>query len=217
MRSFLTILFILSSFAIGLSQNIPDVPGSGKSSQDFVPDNYKLNDELSTDINGDGKEDKVLILEEDTDWYEDRPRIIAVVFNEGEGYQLKAQNNYIVMRVGHGGVWGDPYDGMSPAKNGFKLNFYGGSNWRWNITYQFRYENVGFRLIGVESVSIFTGDGRFEKWSYNLLSGKMKYSKGDSHEDPGTESWHDLEISKPILLSDYVEGYEPDFYGGKKF
>jgi hypothetical protein len=106
---------------------------------------------------------------------------------------------------------------MKTAKHGFKLLFYGGSNWRWSISYQFRYENNVFRLIGVERSSVFTGDGQFENWSYNLLTKKMLHTKGESQEDKGTETWHDLLISKPIVLDDFVEGYNPDFEGGKKF
>lgn len=40
-----------------------------------------------------------------------------------------------------GGVFGDPYEGLTAIKDGFKISFYGGSSWRWGLEFSFVYDS----------------------------------------------------------------------------
>lgn len=59
-----------------------------------------------------------------------------------------------------GGVFGDPFDGISVATNVFAIHHYGGSGWRWANTYQFgfsRRDNT-WQLVLVRELSYHTSD-----------------------------------------------------------
>jgi len=68
-----------------------------------------------------------------------RPLLI-LLGNEKRFYNLSGRNDSVVLCKSCGGVFGDPYAGMTVKNNFFSIEHYGGSNWRWTRIITFRYD-----------------------------------------------------------------------------
>ena len=108
----------------------------------FIPAGYSILDSASGDINKDGKKDILAILknnEEDNSG--DTVRSLLVLLGNGKDlYELTSRNDSVVLCKACGGVFGDPYAGMTVKNNFFSIEHYGGSNWRWSRIITFRYD-----------------------------------------------------------------------------
>jgi hypothetical protein len=65
-----------------------------------------------------------------------RPLLLYKVTAEGKR-SLIVRNDDLVMCEDCGGIYGDPYAGISFDQDTLKLEHYGGSNWRWAVTHAF--------------------------------------------------------------------------------
>ncbi|MCB9230306.1 MAG: hypothetical protein H6581_01470 [Bacteroidia bacterium] len=109
----------------------------------FIPDGYELLDWKKGDLNKDPIEDIVLLCksrDEETEEFAEtvRPAILLLGRQDGS-YVQAARNDHSVLCKSCGGVFGDPYNGISIKNGYFSLEHYGGSNWRWTriITFKF--------------------------------------------------------------------------------
>lgn len=50
---------------------------------------------------------------------------------------LIVRNDHLVMCQDCGGIFGDPYAGITFSADTLTLDHYGGSNWRWSVTHKF--------------------------------------------------------------------------------
>lgn len=105
----------------------------------FLIPGHEVLDFVTGDLNGDKRQDLILILKragEDTLLEEDYPRPLFLLLRQTTG-QLKQvlRNDKAILCRRCGGVFGDPYQQTDISNNGFSFYFYGGSAWRW--TYQF--------------------------------------------------------------------------------
>jgi len=138
MRLFFASLLCCSSF---ISNAQP--PVYPPEAQPFIIKGYDVLDYKAGDLNGDGKEDAILILKnpgEDSivDDNVTRPFLILIRQADGKLKQVVKNENAIMCRQ-CGGVFGDPYEGVELFNKGFSLSFYGGSSWRWAYNYEFRW------------------------------------------------------------------------------
>lgn len=157
---------------------------------------------LVRDFDGNGVEDLVVLVEVNpkllTDYDETKPcdhvdyetncymsygpRKISIYMN-GESTP-SFENDQIVLSAEDGGVWGDPLENLSLNKKGsLMLSFYGGSSWRWGMTYTIQFRNNGFYLVGYTYNSGWTGDLRWDTSDTNFLTGlviKTHQKDGDS-------------------------------------
>jgi len=134
----------------------PPLPATGSTVAYFIPPRYgELADSRAVgDLNHDGRPDLALVLRplvEDTTAYPDEAlpaRLLLVLFGTPTGYVLAAQTGRAVLCKGCGGMYGDPFAGLTIEKGILGVAHYGGSNWRWRIDSKFRYQQNGFYLIG---------------------------------------------------------------------
>ncbi len=118
----------------------------------YLPKNYIVFDTANSDFNKDGKMDIVLVIEAKEQ--KEKPRGVIVLEGTGkDGYKI----NTIALRAMKckdcGGVYGDPYSGISFRGNVLTLDHYGGSAWRWSDSFVFRYQNKQWQLIGLSFIS----------------------------------------------------------------
>lgn len=144
----------------------PSVP---KELQPFVPLGFTVLDFRKGDINYDKRADYVVVLRrqgEDTLMagvsLDDPPaRPLVLITRQANGKLVKAaENGELVLCRECGGVMGDPYQGVEIVPGGFKVDFYGGSSWRWADTYLFRYDRrlKKWMLEQHQSTSFHAGD-----------------------------------------------------------
>lgn len=170
----------------------------------YLLEGYSIKDKVKGKLNKDSFEDLVLILD-------GQPRLMLILLGTSDGYRLKAYSETALLEKNEGGLWGDPYDDCFIEEYQLNLSFYGGSNYRWALTYTFD-ALMDFQLIKVETMTYFTGDGSFESVEYFLDSQKVIRTKGDKSDE--IKSPHTKRIREYILFRnfDVRENINYDYY-----
>ena len=155
--------------------------------------------EAKGDLNGDGAEDYVAIIEapdgenqpenacEGEEGFSEAPtRRLIIALDEGGTLKAVADEPRVVLRRDEGGVFGDPLEGLDIDRGAVVVSHYGGSRWRWGNRLRFRLDDGEWRLIGMTDFSLDSAYGNIIEYDYNALSGKMKLSVeiGQDSEEP---------------------------------
>ena len=118
------------------------------------------------DLNGAGRVDVLLVLEREKPAKDEndlpvnqRPLLILLRGADGKLSAAK-RNERIIMCSDCGGIFGDPFEGVSVGRNTFTAEFYGGSAWRWKNSYKFNYSRIDktWQLVRAEYLSYHTSD-----------------------------------------------------------
>src|SRR6185503_17580214 len=142
-------ILILFSLVSLLFQTEKEVPGE---LLPFIPDGYQVLDHAAGDLNKDKLSDYLLILKKPNgaelsnaaEHPEPRPLLLLIRQKDGS-LKLVTRNDNVVLCVDCGGVFGDPYAGMTIKNGYFSIEHYGGSNWRWERIITFKYDAKGKR------------------------------------------------------------------------
>lgn len=215
-------LFVLPSKA---QLSAVPVPAFGYTYQDFVPGGFTILDTLEGDLNRDGRKDRVMIVEIDVEKFSEIEadsfgidnRQLLILFNEGAGYRLAARSSEAVLCLGCGGIFGDPYAGMSIAKNVLTVSHYGGSAWRWGYEHKYRLQNGRFYLIGKTHLSFWAlafcdelkdhGHKKYE--DINLLTGQH-YKEEISPECKKTTHWDKIQLAPLKRIDEDIFEFDED-------
>lgn len=152
--NFILLLSFLQ-FSASAQEVLLKIPNQGKFISDFIPKEYVIKDSVSGDLNKDGLNDIVLVLnhmQEDTFQIDEEPkRLLLILFKSSSGFKLSGKSSEVLMCRSCGGMYGDPYSSITINKGVLSIEHYGGSSWRWTETRKFRYQQNGFFLIGSTS------------------------------------------------------------------
>ncbi len=127
------------------------------------------------DLNKDGIPDVAMVIERAEGGLE-APRSLLIAFGTNENtYSLSILAEHVILSAGEGGVFGDPFSGLSIDRGSVVVSDYGGSSTKWYHTYRFRFQDKDWYLIGATMGTIFPiseelGMGVDED-DYNLLTG----------------------------------------------
>jgi hypothetical protein len=118
----------------------------------------------------------------------DTTRPLLLLQGDGKGqYKLIARNDSVVLCLNCGGVFGDPYAGITIKNGYFSIEHYGGSGWRWDrvMTFKFDAKNNRFVLHRDAGYSWHVSDPNkqtqnlFSKEDFdNLPFSRYSYEKG---------------------------------------
>ncbi len=118
----------------------------------------------SADLNGDGRADYVLVLErplkgDEVDPIRHRPLLLLIRQSDGR-LALAKRNDKAVMCASCGGLFGDPFMGITVKPQSFIIDHFGGSGWRWERRAQFNYSRRDntWQLVRAEQASFHVGD-----------------------------------------------------------
>lgn len=137
----------------------PELPGEALALLDLEEGEWVM-DRAAGDLNGDGFEDWVVVIEgppeegREEEYPQAGPRILTILLGDGEGGYTQGQSNdRFVRRADQGGTFGDPYEGIQIEDGELEYSAYGGSSWRWWDTYRFSWQGDGLTLKTAEYIS----------------------------------------------------------------
>jgi len=196
-------------------KEIPQLPQTGKSLNDFIPDGYVLHDGVSLDFNGDGWEDYAGVLDHpsDCDWenHEDCmacTRILFAIRNTGNGYQLSFQDEQLIMRAREGGRFGSGYDRLSTNGRTFTIEMTLGSAWSGTDKCTFQYIDGTWYLVRRHQYGWHSTQGIVTYESIDDYLSRVGIRRKNSDErvmaerdpDAGSEVIQDFETDERIKL-----------------
>jgi len=156
-----------------------------------LPEGYTIAKQASGDLNKDGAEEKVLVVNTGEMGDMGEERVILIFKVENKEWKLWHRSSGTILPSEHGGMMGDPLQSVSVEKGAIVINHFGGSRSKWDHTHRFRYQNNKWELIGVTLISGTPCVDR-EKFDYNLSSGRVIYSDVvqvcDQGDEPRTRS-----------------------------
>jgi hypothetical protein len=145
----------------------------------YILKDFIILDSISGDINNDKIKDLVLILkhyQEDDNYDTVRPLLLL----EGNSlglYRLMAKNDNVVLCKICGGVFGDPYDGISVNNGTFSIEHYGGSRFRWTRIITFKFDKSSNQFILKSDAGINYDNGNLDKKSEKRLYNKKDFGR----------------------------------------
>lgn len=179
MRIILMTACLLSSFPLYSQSSFPYTPPAG----------FSILDKAAGDFNADGHTDYIVVLRNELDSLNPdttRPLLILMGADNGKLVLFK-RNDHVVFCKNCGGIWGDPYEGITVKGRYFSIDHYGGSAWRWTRNITFRYDPARKDFIlhrdGGESFHA-TDPEKAEKFlKRKNLYGKQRFEEYDNSQE----------------------------------
>lgn len=203
MINFAKLLLIVSLFSVSIfaqivntkikSENL-DPENLPKELKAFIPDDYVALNATTGNLNLDSFSDVILVVkkpnEKETSVVVDHPtkRPLLILIGEGnKKYKLAGRNDDVVFCVNCGGVFGDPFEGITIKNGFFSVEHYGGSSWRWSkvITFKYSAPDKNWVLSRVGSDSFHVSDPNKVKSTVKTAKnfGKVLFEKYEGYKD----------------------------------
>lgn len=194
-------------------------PRTAKSPTEFVPAGYVVVKQIQGDLNKDDQDDSVLSIKRTDkanfvkDEYRgelDRNRRgIVIALKNRDRYELALENRECFSSENEdGGVYFAPELDVSIKKGRLIVHYAHGRYGYW--TYNFRYQNSDFELIGYDSDSS-RGPVTESSVSINFMTRKMLTKENINQraevggDEKFKETWKKFTLSKPIKLRDVAD------------
>jgi len=215
------ILTILINVSYGQTFLYPVIKSNGQNINDFVPLGWAILNSAFGDLNKDGLKDAGIILQhkdsvslvnslEDT--VLTQPRILLLPFKNAANnkFSLVEQSNSFILKHDNF-IMDDPYQGITIDKGVLKLDFHlfynAGSWYSTNSAYKFRYDGSRFILIGADLLNIHRATLEYQEYSYNFLTKKRSYTKGNEQTGTKKTSVSILDLSSFKTFKTFKEPY----------
>ena len=188
--------------------------------QDFVPQGWKLEQQIDGDLNGDGRADKVLVLQQQdaAHWQDNEglgaprlnlnPRTLLVLWNTPQGYHEAVRNTTLLPSESSEDTpcLVDPLEegAISIRKQVLVVDLHYwlscGSYSLNHMQYKFRYQQGAWPLIGLDVNSSARNMDDTEQSSYNFVTGKALYT-GVKTQTTASGGSKVVRLSKPSRIS----------------
>ncbi|WES99227.1 hypothetical protein P2W68_06320 [Chryseobacterium arthrosphaerae] len=182
-----------------------------KSPEEFTPEFWTLKDKQFGNLDNTPEDEAVCVYETPMEGDLGFAQSLAVYKKEGENWVLWHQSTNPILSTQHGGMMGNPYEGISIKNKTIIINHFGGSRQKWHYTHRYRFQNNNWYLIGA-SVNIGAPCDYFQSLDYNLSTGDavFDYSSEDCNKNNTvkTKSWKE-KINKKIpspLMDEFQVG-----------
>ena len=219
-----TLIFILTILfhgSYGQTFLYPVIKSNGQSIVDFIPAGWTVLDSAFGDLNKDGVKDAAIILQHkdsvslvnsSEDTVMTQPRILLLILKNPADNKLSLieQSNSFILKHDNS-IMDDPYQGILIDKGILKIDFHlfynMGSWYSTSSTYKFRYDGKEFKLIGADYSTIHRATLDYEDYSYNFLTKKRSYSKGNDQSDTKKTTLKTLALTSLKTLKTFKEPY----------
>ncbi len=110
--------------------------------EELIPDDYYIKDKITGLLNGDNREDIVLVLDNDQ-----HTRVLMILIANGEGYDVDLLSHIAVLSSSEDEI--DPYESIKIEDGTLTLKLYGGKDKRWSECHTFSTRD-DYRLLSSE-------------------------------------------------------------------
>lgn len=207
----------------------PALPSQAVEAAGFVPDGWQVERTQAGDLDGDGRNDLLLVLrmhdpanliardDSGDETFDTNPRMLAIAFAQpAGGYRLVLQDHALIPRADNFSA--DDYldgedaveirDGRVFVRLHWWLSMGGwGTS---NTTYTFRWQDGCVRLIGYDLDDLQRNSGETVSTSINYLTGKVRIDTGSIEDDRTRTRWAKLPSKTTKCLQDIGDGFEFD-------
>lgn len=176
----------------------PKIKTQGSSVEQLTPPDWTIIDRVYGDLNNDTSDDLAVIFEynkpiDETRVYGDnntdiiketqKPRILAIFFKDKltGALKLSTQNNDFILRAEEGGKLGDPLQQIAIKDQQLYLRFQGGSEWRWELGYTFKFENKDWFLTSAINLYFNQNTGDMTERVYDFKTRELFTTVGNLH------------------------------------
>jgi hypothetical protein len=195
------------------------VPETADTATKFVPRGWRLEAETlkEVDLNGDGRLDAAFVISNGANLNDPNvtKHVLVLALRGGDGKLHRSiVNDAAVLDGDEGGVFGDPFQGLSVARGVVEIQHYGGSRDRWSFTHKYRFQNGQWELIGLQLGNTDTLDlEHYDDQDINLSTGLVN-AKKRGRDGPDGEiidtpeiggSYYELQVS-PVERAPTIDG-----------
>ncbi|WP_299388193.1 hypothetical protein [uncultured Lacinutrix sp.] len=178
-----------------------------------TPKHFKILDEKEGDLDKDGVFEKVIVYDTEKETDMGTERQIYIYKKNHNKWELWKKSVGAILPSQHGGMLGDPFQGISIERNCIVINHSGGARQKWHYTHRFRYQNNSFQLIGA-TVNFGSPCDNFYNFDYNLSNGKINYKKETSDCINKSSKIEKKEITRKLKTLPTMANFYP---GNNKF
>ncbi|WP_421574570.1 hypothetical protein [Stenotrophomonas maltophilia] len=203
----------------------PVLPARATTAEGFLPSGWRIEEQLSGDLNGDKRDDLVLVLRQqdprnivEHDGFgisplDSNPRMLAIAFaGPAGGYTLAAQNHTLITRHEAPNL-SDVFEdgpGVSIVRGTLRTTLYFFSNaGSWSTgsaSFTFRWQDGAFALIGYDNSSLMRNSGHTESLSINYATRRVRYTEGSIDSDEDSVRWESLTSPRRWTLETVGDG-----------
>ncbi len=203
----------------------PVLPARATTADGFLPSGWRIEEQLSGDLNGDKRDDLVLVLRQqdprnivEHDGFgisplDSNPRMLAIAFaGPAGGYTLAAQNHTLITRHEAPNL-SDVFEdgpGVSIVRGTLRTTLYFFSNaGSWSTgsaSFTFRWQDGAFALIGYDNSSLMRNSGHTESLSINYATRRVRYTEGSIDSDEDSVRWETLTSPRRWTLETVGDG-----------
>lgn len=179
-----------------------------------TPEGFTKLQEAKGDLDKDNQEEMVIVYDTKKETELGTERQLHIFKKEGGGWKLWHQSVGAVLPSEHGGMMGDPFEGISIERGSIVVSHFGGSKDKWSYTHRYRYQNGAWQLIGA-TINYGAVCETWKNYDYNLVTGKIEAKiETESCDDEGrpkdstqTEQFTFVsKPAKPVLMDGFYPG-----------
>lgn len=196
----------------------------------FVPPGWALETSATGDLNSDGLDDVVMVLQEQSPQnivensglgvrrLNSNPRILAVALFDrtSSSFHLAFQNHTLIPRH-ESPTMDDAFDkadGISVRRGGFTVTlglFANAGGWDMGrMTFTFRMEKGSASLIGYDRAMVTRNTGKTRNLSINYATGRIRTATGSISDDGERVVWSALKRKNKLAIEDIGGGLDFD-------
>lgn len=174
-----------------------------KNIEDFTPEFWTLKAKEFGNLDDEAGDEAVCVYETPIEGDLGFEQALVIFKKAGEDWTLWHQSTKPVLSTAHGGMMGNPFEGISIRNKTIIVSHFGGSRQKWSYTHRYRFQNQNWYLIGA-SVNFGSPCDYFDSLDYNLSTGIAVFEHSsedcsDNIDKPKTSRWKET-VSKKIQL-----------------
>lgn len=173
-----------------------------------TPRSFEKIGEAEGDLDQDGISEKIIVYDTKKQTDLGTERQIYIYKKNHEKWELWKKSIGAVLPSQHGGMMGDPFQGISIKRNCIIIDHFGGSRQKWSYTHKFRYQNGNFELIGA-TVNFGAPCDYWVNLDYNLSTGKIYYKKETENCESESSIIEKKELTKKLKKLPTMDGFYP--------